>query len=597
VLAVFVHGTGGDPDRSPSLCWLEHLGDCNKHSCLWTTPLTQSYIYIYILCPSTTCVTRLSKSMEILLVPQDDIPLGTLVLFPLPGNGQGVTNTTTTTFQCTNVRIGAPSAFTSHNLLWRVTLIPSSTPPTTTTSSINYSTATKLLAYQERQPLLLCNEIVRLPGHLLFNDEDDGYRLTWVVDSRWDMAEVGCGLSTSEESSVVSFLQGNGAKSSHEPILTRQSSWEKVGSSKLECKMSHNAKRQGDGNQGSNCGGKRTTTPTSTTTSAANDVVEVDDSGLTIACEAFLNVETLLMEILSHFKSMKDERHPEYYYNLISVTHGGRVAELVVAFLTHPTSTAPSSTPIMMMTTTASTPPKTQHQQRQRRQLAFFVQVDLFHRGSFRVLEWVQHPKPAPSSTTTTAAARNGMARGREGAAVAAAAESVQLRKWCNVLALNRRLRSVGAGPYSIHPTTSTTIGKETAHLHSINWGHRIVSGWGGAGSTSTRGGGPSVAGLASSSSPDNFLDHDESDDYDPNIWQSYYESVVQQNHASALSSEAATVTTTTTMTKTEPVPPKQISFSSLYPDCDLVTNQAVMSYQPVPLLVSKAAPVQLFYG
>jgi hypothetical protein len=182
---------------------------------------------------------------------------------------------------------------------------------------------------------------------------------------------------------------------------------------------------------------------------------------------------------------------------------------------------------------------------------------------------------------------------GREGAAVAASAERVQLRKWRNVLAINRRLRSVGAGPYSIHTTTTTTEKDNNTHLLSINWGHRVVEAAGGGAGGSTSGGGSSGPGLASYS-----LVHDELDDYNPTIWRSYCENVIHRNHPSASSAAAIAAATKTTRTKREPVPHKKISFSSLYPDCDLVTNQAVRLYQPVPvLLVSKAAPVQLFYG
>jgi hypothetical protein len=38
----------------------------------------------------------------------------------------------------------------------------------------NSNSGSKLVAKEERQALLLCNEIVRLPGDLLFNDEEDG---------------------------------------------------------------------------------------------------------------------------------------------------------------------------------------------------------------------------------------------------------------------------------------------------------------------------------------------------------------------------------------------------------------------------------------
>jgi hypothetical protein len=43
--------------------------------------------------------------------------------------------------------------------------------------------------------------------------------------------------------------------------------------------------------------------------------------------------------------------------------------------------------------------------------------------------------------------------------------------------------------------------------------------------------------------------------------------------------------------------PPKFISLASIYPDCDLVTNNAITSCLPVSSLQCKDSPVQLAYG
>ena len=216
----------------------------------------------------------------------------------------------------------------------------------------------------------------------------------------------------------------------------------------------------------------------------------VQVGGLSMRFEAFLSVERLLLEIMARRKSMSEERCPEYFYNLVSVTRGGRVAELVVAFCTskHPGG------------------------------LGVFVQIDLFL-GTFRSRDWVQRVCKRIN--------------GKE--------EPGFLRKWCNALALNRRLRHAQAGPFSMNITDKQAMALGTGRLCK-----------------------------------ETAFDRDEADDFDPEVWKTFVES--------GLSTSSGT-------------PPKQISVSSLYPDCDIVSNKAVMSYQPVSMLECKQAPVQLKYG
>ena len=106
------------------------------------------------------------------------------------------------------------------------------------------------------------------------------------------------------------------------------------------------------------------------------------------------------------------------------------------------------------------------------------------------------------------------------------------LRSWCSALALSRRMRQRCSGPYSINTK------------HSTDWSRLCV---------------------------ETAFDADEADDYDPEIWQDYVNG-----------------TTSTT--------PKFISLSSLYPDCDLITNNAITSCLPVSALRSKSSPLELVY-
>jgi hypothetical protein len=93
---------------------------------------------------------------------QEDGPSGTLVLFSIDTNHSDPTRSMST-FQCANVRIGAGLAFTTRNLLWHVHGIPYSSP------NDGDSLDAKL-------------------RDIFLNDEEDGYRMTWVTDS-WNVQE------------------------------------------------------------------------------------------------------------------------------------------------------------------------------------------------------------------------------------------------------------------------------------------------------------------------------------------------------------------------------------------------------------------------
>lgn len=229
--------------------------------------------------------------------------------------------------------------------------------------------------------------------------------------------------------------------------------------------------------------------------------------GVRVVSEAFLHVDVLLGAIIES-KSFS-ESNPNFCYNLISVHHAGRTVDLIITFLRRQ---KPGS-------------------------LGVFVRVDLFT-GRYEEQDWVK------SLCTKDASS---------------------LQAWCNTLALNRRMKQIRAGPYSIEAK------------HCIDWGRL---------------------------SKESYFDCDEEDDFTPSVWREYVEN--QKN-----------ITTKK--------PPKFLSLSSLYPDCDLVTNKAITgtcqetikrlelieffnpslkaciflfaACLPVASLQCKKSPIQLVYG
>lgn len=331
-------------------------------------------------------------------------------------------------FVCKNVRMGGTASFTLRNLMWRVNKLPCLDPG-------------------QAQPFPgHFDSILQLPGYLLLNDEEDGFRLTWVLEQHWIVPKKG-------QNGDSPVLQDAFKPTSN--ILSYQDTWEEVCYDKVSGSRIPLDPTIGE-----------TMTPT---------------TGASVFCEAFLHVDVLLGEILSRRKKQVSESHPEFYYNLISMAFGGRVADIVIVFLRG--GGRPGS-------------------------LGVFARVDLFA-GTVQELDWVQGRKVE---------------------------DLVSLRAWSNSLALNRRMRHVGAGPFS---TDSKT--------HTRDWGRLCQE---------------SIC-----------IDYDEEDDYDSSFWAEYASDPQDKR------------------------PPKKVSLSSIYPDCDLVTNNAITSCLPVSSLQCKDSPIQLIYG
>lgn len=202
---------------------------------------------------------------------------------------------------------------------------------------------------------------------------------------------------------------------------------------------------------------------------------------VSIVNESFLHLDVLLAEVLSKRKGMSETR-PDFCYSLVCVNGAGRIADFVIAF----TRTKKACS------------------------LGFYVTIDLFS-GMFVELDWVRS-KAKP--------------------------DTFALQKWCNNLALNRRMRELRAGPFAVTKKYSLDCTRFCTETFTF--------------------------------------DNDEDDDYDESYWREFVsEAQEKKNRCEA---------------------PKLITLSSLYPCCDVITNQAIINFEPVMSIRAKDSPIQLVY-
>ena len=118
--------------------------------------------------------------------------------------------------------------------------------------------------------------------------------------------------------------------------------------------------------------------------------------------------------------------------------------------------------------------------------------------------------------------------------------DTVSLQKWCNKLAINRRMKEMRAGPFSVEDKNSldcTRLCRETF-----------------------------------------TFDNDEEDDYDESYWRDFVLGEAAEGKARRQA-------------------PKLVTLSSLYPCCDIITNHAIISFEPVKSIRAKDSPIQLVYA
>jgi len=194
---------------------------------------------------------------------QDDGDLGNLVLFEFPSStAPDASIPMLSSLICPNVRIGGHDDFTIRNRLWKTKCIPVHRQHSNTSSIATHTTDQA--------------------GYLFLHDEDDGFRLSWIVSN----CQTEKNLKLLSDSTMPK-------QSSRDDIVTRviDSSWE-----------------------------------------PSDPIVA---PSVHVAMEAYLHVDALLDEIRSMRKDVfhyNDLKYPDFYYRLISVEPSGRVALIVVVF-------------------------------------------------------------------------------------------------------------------------------------------------------------------------------------------------------------------------------------------------------------------------
>ncbi|KAL9190572.1 hypothetical protein ACHAXT_000278 [Thalassiosira profunda] len=265
---------------------------------------------------------------------QDQDTLGTIVIFEPPRDGLGDRSPRLTkSFHCSNVRVGGWKGFTMRNALWPTSLIPKEMSGKS--SGV--------------EPSLFSNTCFQrvLDAYMLLNDEDDGYRITWI--------QVGSGVSKGGLHSA--FINSpNAVRPTRSDIVepTESNVWEEVVS---ETDTGH-------------CFSERRA-----------------EHGLHIEHEVYLHVDALLSDILSRrqsslfkgspYQSERVSFMPDFHYNLVRVSPDDLKVLLAVVF----------SNKEKQIQSTKKVPAA----------LGVFVEISLFDQ-SYEELKWVQHPSAKHAS-------------------------------------------------------------------------------------------------------------------------------------------------------------------------------------------------------
>ncbi len=399
-------------------------------------------------------------------VIQDEDTLGAIVIFETPIRCRG--SKMSRTCRLNNVSIGWWNSFTIRNALWPTTVVPVREDEKLVDSKcIDSDTAPHYLFRHVRTVL---------SAHVLFNDEDDGFRITWIVVDE----NAGPSCCSNPGIPTVTDISPNKIQPTRIDIVTRSEGdiWEECWSDQ-------------------------------TTGCVVSDCeAEPCHKGLNIAFEVYLHVDALLSEIISrrHMSLFRKNPYhnervffmPDFFYNLVSVSPDSLNVVVVIVF---------SNKEKMFM----------QSQKRIPSALGVFVEVNLSDQ-SYDELKWVQHPS---------------------------CNDALSMKQWCNSLALNFRMTECRVGVFCLE--------KSELGQHMESW----------------------VCGTHEYN-----VDEDLGDDRNVQLWGHYLErrrSLVSQGLSAA--------------------PPKNISMSSLYPHCDVITNRAVYYGIPVKRIASRDSAIELIYG
>jgi len=398
---------------------------------------------------------------------QDEDTLGTIVIFESPiGSKCSDGSRMSKSYRLNNVSIGWWSSFTIRNALWPATVVPVRDDVKLMNSHSNDTDTVTNLFYHIRTVL---------SAYVLFNDEDDGFRITWITMDGKDASS----CSTSNNSTFP--YVPNKIRPSRNDIVTQSEGdiWEECWS-----------------DRSSGC------------VFAPDDETVPRHGSLHVAFELYLHIDALLSEIISR-RQLSFFRHspyhnervlfmPEFFYNLVSASIDSLKVVVVIVF---------SNKEKMIM----------QSQKRVPSALGVYVEVILADQ-SYDELKWVQHPSCNDASS---------------------------MKQWCNSLALNWRMMQSRVGVFCLdNSEIDQQMESWVCCTHECN------------------------------------VNEDLSDDRNVPLWREY---VDRRNVFKMQGLSAA--------------PPKDVSMSSLYPHCDVITNRAVHNAIPVKRITSRDSAVELIYG
>ena len=223
---------------------------------------------------------------------------------------------------------------------------------------------------------------------------------------------------------------------------------------------------------------------------------------LSVAFEAYLSIPNLLFDMVegrpslqylfSDIDTMDDDGFPDYFYNLIGVNNGGRTVDIVAVVKNRDEEGC----------------------------VGVYVTIDVFTQ-QFRENSWVENKNVADCES---------------------------LRKLCNSLALNYRMRQRKLGPYSVDPDDKGYWGSVLCEEKLFYSGHEF----------------------------------DMERDLDPMQWKPFLASRKKARKRKSGSD---------TQEK-----PKTIPYSSLYPDCEMASNRNISAMVAAKFLTGRRSPLTIWY-
>ena len=282
-------------------------------------------------------------------------------------------------------RTGRQKPTRDNNLLWNVNFVPNNNKNNTNDYSVvreggkfvSNNNWNGLEYNNNNNNNQLCQYVLVTPAYLFVFDEEDGYRLNWIYfDTNSNLHQ-----STSVEQYLIS-------DDCNEQSNNDKNEWNKLDNLIVDVTNDENSWQN-------NLSNRLDGSKISTDNNEYNRISDRTENQMKLSCSAFLSVKALLHHLLIKFpnlapKVQQNERNtgsdgegcshpiinlPNYTYDLVSVTDGGRMIEILLVF----------SLPGKKV--------KEQQQQRQQQSRAksvgVFVQIDVL-KQQYKTINWLR---------------------------------------------------------------------------------------------------------------------------------------------------------------------------------------------------------------